>query len=89
MRPFGLPGILLASVILALPASSLFAATGPKPFKVALDPQELPLSSFKSISTGVTLRSAPSKETPRGFDTLFDGVLGESDAVCQRPAPKP
>ncbi|MHC4600821.1 MAG: hypothetical protein ACYS47_17660 [Planctomycetota bacterium] len=51
-------------------------ASKPKAFKVALKSADLPLSSFKTVSVGVTIRSAPVKDTPRGYDTLFDFQVG-------------
>ncbi|MHC4779933.1 MAG: hypothetical protein ACYTFG_15280, partial [Planctomycetota bacterium] len=39
-------------------------------------PAELPVSAFKSISVGITVRSELPKTAPKGYDTLFDFNVG-------------
>jgi hypothetical protein len=68
----------VCSLVLGLLAAGalLAAESPPAPVKVTLKALEIPLSSHKAISAGISLRSGAPKDAPVGFDTLFQGTLG-------------
>lgn len=44
----------------------------PRPTRIALKSEELPLDAYTSATAGTYVRSLPAKDTPKGFDTAWE-----------------